>query len=69
MERNFSNTRLSIPESLMGFHRLLSRIFESKVGKSYTWQDREKNKTFSKPIEKGSNSQILLNESVGSIIN
>ena len=53
----------------MGFHRLLSRIFESKVGKSYTWQDREKNKTFSKPIEKGSNSQIFLNESVGSIIN
>ena len=48
----------------MGFHRLLSRIFESKVGKSYTWRDREKNKTFSKPIEKGLNSQIMLIEPV-----
>ena len=53
----------------MGFHRLLSRIFESKIGKSYTWRDKEKNKTFSKPIEKGSNSQILLIEPVRSKIN
>ena len=53
----------------MRFHRLLSRIFESKVGKSYTWRDREKNKTFSKPIDMGSNFQILLNEPVRSTIN
>ena len=41
----------------MGFHRLLSRIFESKVGKSYAWRDREKKKF--KPIEAESNSQII----------
>ena len=43
-EGNFSKARLSIPENLMVFNRLLSRIFESKFENSYTWRDREKKK-------------------------
>ena len=43
----------------MQFPCLRSRIFKPKVEKFLTLQDREKNLTFTKPTEQGSNTQIL----------
>ena len=43
----------------MEFPCLLSRIFKPKVEKYFTLRDREKNQSFSKPTEQGSNYQIL----------
>ena len=43
----------------MEFPCLRSRIFKPKVEKFFTLRDREKNQSFSKPTEQGSNYQVL----------